>query len=586
MPTVGGPSEPPRSRRVRLFLPAGLAASLAAALSLNTLDNPFVLDDFRMIVANSSILSLSDIRSIVYRDVARPIVNLSYAIDTRLWGRSPAGYHLTNLFLHVLNVLLLFRLAFLASEDRKRGAAQLLNADVSSAAIAFATSLLFAAHPMMTQAVGYITGRSEVLYSAFFLLAFLSGRRWLLAGGKRWWGACVGLWIAAMLTKESAAMLSFVLLGYDWFVLGGTPAEKRRRFVRLGVPLLAVTFLAGAFRIALLQMVEYPETVADWHLLFVALDAFFRYLRMFVMPGGQTIFHVVPFLRPLDPRAIAGAVGFVVLAVSIWKLRRSHSVFAFGLLWFVLLMVPSSLLFVLGRGEAVAEHRAYLPAAGLFLTGGSAFGIVWLRARWRKLVALTALLFLAQLCVQTLTRNAIWNDPVMLGREAVMRAPDHWIPRLLLAEMLRQNGRCDEAVIEYETTIALRSVEELPYMKLTECLVQARRLSDAERTLLQLSRVNPQSQDAALGLGMLAVLGNRREESRAYFQQVLRQDPMQPRAKEMMAFLEGTLASADRQRLCRELGDLAGDPVVLVECTDTNGQDRSEPGRPHQMRRP
>ena len=92
-------------------------------------------------------------------------------------------------------------------------------------------------------------------------------------------------------------MLSFVLLGYDWFVLGGTPAEKRRRFVRLGVPLLAVTFLAGAFRIALLQLVEYPETVADWHLVFVALDAFFRYLRMFVMPGGQTIFHVVPYLR-------------------------------------------------------------------------------------------------------------------------------------------------------------------------------------------------------------------------------------------------------------------------------------------------
>jgi hypothetical protein len=554
-----------------MLIPAGLAALLAAVLYLNTLDNPLVLDDFRMIVENPSILTLSDLRSIVYRDMTRPLVNLSYAIDTRLWGRSPVGYHLTNLFLHVLNVVLVFVVAFLASEDRKRGAAQLLKADVSSKAVAFATAALFAAHPMMTQAVGYITGRSEVLYSAFFLLAFLAGRRWLLAGGKRWWAVCVGLWIAAMLTKESAAMLSFVLLAYDGFVLHGSPADKRRRFVRLGVPLLAVTFLAGAGRIAVLRLVEYPETGADWHLLFVAADAFFRYLRLFIMPGGQTIFHVVPFLSPLEPRAIAAVAGFVVFVALMWNLRRSHSVFAFGLLWFVLLMVPSSLLFVLGRGEALAEHRAYLPAAGLFLTGGSAFGIVWLRARWRKLVAVASILFLAQLSVQTLTRNAMWDDPVMLSREAVVRAPDHWIPRLLLAETLRQKGLCKDAVVEYQAAIALRPGEEFAYLKLAECFVQGRQLADAERALLQLTAMRPSSQDAALGLGMLAFLDGRPEDARAFFQRVLGRDPSQRRATEMVALLDGTLAQTEHARLCKELESLAGQPVAFGQCSHSSG---------------
>ena len=560
----GGPLPTHRSR---IPVPAALAALLAAALYVTTLDNPFVLDDFRMIVENTSILSLSDLRSIVYRDVTRPIVNLSYAIDTRIWGRSPVGYHLTNLLLHVLNVLLVFRLAFVASEDRKANRAQAAPPDVSSTALASVAALLFAAHPMMTQAVGYVTGRSEVLYSAFFLSAFLVGRRWLLHGGRRWWFACIGLWIAAMLTKESAAMLSFVLLGYDSFVLAGSLAEKRRRFVRLGLPLLAVTFVAGAGRLAVLQLVEYPSTGADWRLAFVAADAFFRYLRLFLAPDGQSIFHVVPFIAPLDPRAIASAVGLLVFVVLVWKARRFQSLLAFGLLWFLLLMVPSALLFVLGRGEALAEHRAYLPAAGLFLSWGSALGIAWVRAaRWRKAIVVVSLLFLAQLCLRTLTRNAIWDDPVMLSREAVLLAPDHWIPRLLVAESLRQSDRCGEAVLEYQITISLRPQEEFPYVKLADCYFQTRRLDDAERTLLQLSAVSPASQDAALGLGTLALLRDRNDESRTYFQRVLERDAAQRRARELLALLDGTLAPADRTRLCTELRTAAGGPAGPAVC--------------------
>src|SRR6185436_8545683 len=206
---------------------------------------------------------------------------------------------------------------------------------------------------------------------------------------------------------------------YDWFVLAGSAAEKRRRFVRLGLPLLTVTFVAGAGRIAVLQLVEYPGAGANWRLAVVAVDAVFRYLGLFLLPGEQTILHVVPFLTPLSLRAIGSMAGLVALIALTWSTRRFHSVFGFGLLWFLLLMVPSSLLFVLGRGEAVAEHRAYLSAAGLFLAGGSAFGIIWLRsARWHKVIAVAAVLFLAQLSVRTLARNALWQDPVMLTREA------------------------------------------------------------------------------------------------------------------------------------------------------------------------
>jgi hypothetical protein len=171
----------------------------------------------------------------------------------------------TNLLLHVINVLLVFWVACLASEDRGRQAGQRVWREGSSTVVGFATAALLAVHPMMTQAVGYISGRSEVAYSTFFLLAFLAGRRWMLGGGKRWWFACFGLWVIALLTKESAVMLPVVLLAYDWLVLDAEWPERRRRLLRLAVPMLAATLVAGAGRVGVLLFVEYPDRAGpDW----------------------------------------------------------------------------------------------------------------------------------------------------------------------------------------------------------------------------------------------------------------------------------------------------------------------------------
>ena len=165
---------------------------------------------------------------------------------------------MTNLLLHTVNVLLIFWAAVLASEDRGRQAGQRLWADASPRVVGFVTSAVLAVHPMLTQAVGYISGRSEVAYSTFFLLAFLAGRRWMLGGGARWWVACVGLWAVAILAKESAVMLPFVLLVYDRVVLDADRSERRRRLSRLLLPMIAATVVAGAARVAVLMLVEYP----------------------------------------------------------------------------------------------------------------------------------------------------------------------------------------------------------------------------------------------------------------------------------------------------------------------------------------
>src|SRR6185503_18707129 len=172
-------------------LACGAAALVSGLVYVNALRNPFVYDDYHTVVENRSIEHLSDLRAIVLHDVTRPIVNVSYAIDRALWGTAPIGFHVTNVLLHVLNVILLFTLVRRLANDRGGGVL-----------VAFAAAVVFAAHPMMTEAVGYISGRSELLCAAFFLPALLAGRRWLRGGGASWALVTIALWGAALATKE------------------------------------------------------------------------------------------------------------------------------------------------------------------------------------------------------------------------------------------------------------------------------------------------------------------------------------------------------------------------------------------------
>jgi protein O-mannosyl-transferase len=568
MAVIGStPADPAQGRRSLIPLPAACAAVLAVLVYLNALHGPFVYDDFRLIVENPS-LDIRNPLAVVVHDITRPVVNLSYAIDTMLWGRTPLGYHVTNVLLHAVNVVLVFWVAFLVTEDRaRRRAAAAVTA--SPSVIGFATAALFAVHPMMTEAVGYISGRSEVAYATSFLLAFLAGRRWMIEGGRRWWAACVALWAVSLLTKESAAVLPVLLLAYDWFVLRADWPERRRRLMRLQLPMIAAMVLAGAVRVAVLKLVEYPgRPGADWRYALVAVDVFWRYLWLFFAPRGQAIFHAVPVVdSAVSIRAIGGVLGLAAFLGLAWALRRMHGVITFGLLWFAVLLLPSAVLFTLGRGEAMAEHRAYLPAAGLFLLWACAFGTVWAGGRRKRIrAAAAAIVFLTSLAFLTLVRNVIWHDPVALTREAARLAPGQWIPRVLVGEAFRQSGRCEDAVAEYRAAIDMRPQEEFPYTGLARCLVEEHRLGEAEQVLRKLHTINPRSQDAAMGLGLFALLDGRLADSRAFFNETLDREPSRPRSLLLLAFIDGTLTPDQHQRVCEELRMLAGPAVKVAAC--------------------
>src|SRR5256885_4507444 len=137
----------------------------------NALRNDFVFDDISLVSVNNQIRSLN---LPLLLSSYRPIRDISYAIDFALWGENPFGFHLTSILIHAANVLLVF------------GLVRRLTKDLVTATL---TALIFAVHPLQTEAVTYILGRRDGLFILFYVFAF---HRYLTYYRSRWSVEAVG----------------------------------------------------------------------------------------------------------------------------------------------------------------------------------------------------------------------------------------------------------------------------------------------------------------------------------------------------------------------------------------------------------
>jgi tetratricopeptide (TPR) repeat protein len=550
-----------------------IAVILGGALYVNALDNPFVYDDYRTVVENRSLLDLSNVRALLWRDISRPVVNVSYAIDRALWGPGPFGFHLTNVCLHMINVALFALVCWRLMQDL----ASLAGHRSSSASVGVpVAALLFAVHPMQTGAVGYISGRSEVICGTFFFLALLSARRWM-TGGARWWLATTFVcWGFALASKEIAAMLPLVLLGWDRWVLRGDAAAHRRRAFGLHAPLLGTAVALVAIRLVVFLAVEHGGGVqAQWRFALVAADAIRRYLTLLLVPVGQAIFHAAtPYSGLLDVRAWPGLVVVGVVAGIAWTQRRSRPDVALGLLWFLLLLLPSSALVVMDRGETMAEHRVYVASAGIFLVAAGLAGRVASRLRrpastWILRAGVAAMV--VALAGRTLIRNAVWDRPVEVWLEAAERAPGQWLPNLVLGEELHRAGRHADAVAAYRRVIAVRPEESSVYGKLGVCLAEQGDVTGAEQAFLTLRAAAPQSVEAANGLAVVTLLRGQVDAARQGYLGALKLDPESLAARRGLVVVEETAGRpAEALRWCEEIRRVAPEAPDIDDCIRRN----------------
>jgi protein O-mannosyl-transferase len=487
---------------------AAVAAALAIVAYANSLHGPFTFDDQHEVVTNTSIMDLGRPFVVLFgHSFTRPVVNVSYAIDYARGGADEFAFHVTNVTCHVLNVLLLFAITRRLVGDA--GPTPRIHAAVPADTIAFVSAGLFAVHPMMTEAVSFVSSRSELLVTTFFLSGMycfrrgFTGRRWWLAGG----AIC---FLLAIGSKETAVVLPLVLLASDMLV--SAESDWRTRLWRVHVPLLSVICLGAAARVWLYLAVEHrgADDALTLQNAILQLHVLVRYVSLLVLPVHQT---VVPPVAPIvsfdDVRLIEAGVGLAGIGAVGFIARRRAPLVTFGLVWLLLALLPSSGLTLMTEfGQAMAEHRVYLASCGFFISVGTL--LVWLTnaslapedARFGWTVTGVGLVLMVLLLL-TVARNRVWADPVRLWEEAVRRSPDAMIAHLWLGDTYRVAGNCDAAKPSYNRAIALRPNRPFAYLGLAGCFADQRQFYEAAETLR--TGINNVPRDVQLRLALAEI---------------------------------------------------------------------------------
>ncbi len=404
-----------------------LAVALAAAVvHARTVTFGFVgLDDRDLIVDDQPFLSQA---SSLWRAFGRPymgvvdpghayyrpLVTVSYALDAQWSGVHAAGYHATNVLLHVATSVLVWALLRRLAMGR---------------AAALVGALLFAVHPVLSSTVAWIPGRNDSLLGLLVLgswLAFLRGR----------WLVHLLLFALALLTKETAIALPVVCAAHA-LLLEPELREPRRLALHAGawVALLATRLaLHPAGAAPAVTLAQLPELVAG-------VGKLLLYLRPTVVAVATDV--------PVWP-GVVGMAGLTAAAVMVPGVRRR--VMALGAVVTVAFLLPPVLL----TGALELDQRLYIPAVGVVIMLAE---ILRALAPEPRVVGAFGGVVLAGLAVLTFGFEGAYHDRRAFAREAVSGSPHSSLAHFCLGQSDQLDGDDDGALVEYRTALSLGPAE-------------------------------------------------------------------------------------------------------------------------------
>ncbi|MCS7025815.1 MAG: tetratricopeptide repeat protein [Bryobacteraceae bacterium] len=416
---------------------AGFAAAFFLLLEIYwpAVNGPFVFDDEYLPFFDPGFLEHGLSRLGLLQ---RPLLMVSYWLNLKQSGLEPFSYHLVNITLHFVNSCLVFFLMKKALEwvSLEPGERRLLAAF---------SALLFLVHPVHTESVAYIAGRSETLSVAFFLasyLVFLGRREQGLSWGAS--AAVILLFGAAFLSKEHAVVLPALILWTDLYFRTRDWREAIWRNWRLYAPLALMAAVGGLFVWRVLAAADSAGfRVMPWqHYFYTQWRAIWVYLRLYVLPIGLNADYDFPISRtPFDHMAIVGLMGLVLLLATAIAFRKHLPLALFGLVAFLLLLAPTSS--VVPIKDAVAERRLYLPFFGLLLVTCDLLRS-WKASKTAKLTVMGV--WLALFAYLSYARSAVWGDPQKLWEDTVSKSPHNARAHFHLAMVHYTQERCAESL--------------------------------------------------------------------------------------------------------------------------------------------
>ena len=537
------PTISPAPSLLRRLGPLVLVAAVAFGVFANSFQNEFIYDDWVSIVQNTTIRSWSNMWELVNPTSTynrtfhifsyRPLENLSWLLAYTLFGLNAPGHHLYNIFLHVLNAMLvLVVLRHLTSDE----------------VVALVGALAFAVHPIHIELVQVSAMQVDLLATPFFIAAILCHLRLRDRPNNLplvWAGLAAVSYFLSCTGKEMGATVPLVA-----FFLDVRKDRPKALLNRRGVlPYIGYTIAAAFYswlRFGLFTNVHQGDTYLGGSPLAALLTTgriFIAYLGHLLLPFNIRPDYVITPSTGLDAASIVSWSLLAALAALAWFARHRHPTLTLGLAWLGLTLVPVTNLVPIRT--PMADRFLYLPSVGfcvivgwLVVEGGRAAKERWGVSAGRAVATLGTSVLVAWASI-TLTQNTIWRDDITLWSETARLEPDSHKAHLNLGVALGRKGRYVEAEEQLKATIRRWPVDGKAYFALGKIYVDQDKNEQAVEFLRRaLPNLRPYwSAWAHFNLGLLYQRKNLREQAKAAYLEAIRLRPNFPLALNNLGLL-------------------------------------------------
>ena len=443
-----------------------------------------------------------------------PLTYTTIWLEHKIWGLAPAGYHVVNVLLHLLNSLLVWRL--------------LLRLAVPGAWVAAA---VFAAHPTHVESVAWIIERKDVLSGLFYLTAVLVWLRFLEQPRPWRYGLTLLLFVAGLLSKSIVVTLPAALLILQWWKDGRIAVRDLRRvapFFLVALLITAVDLSSIGSRYSLLDY-SLPERML------VASRALWFYAGKLAWPTDLTVIYPRWDISLGDPWAWLYLAGATALAATLWFMRHrvGRGPLA-GALFFAVTLSP-----VLGfvnhgymKYSLVADRFQYLAGIGVIavLIGAAVHGAGRLPVRLKLGATGLLVVLLALLGTMTWRQAGIYRNKVTFFSHIVSLNPKARSAHYNLNIALARAGRREEALAAARMAVETRPDHTDAYAILGGALIHTERFVEAEEILRRALEIDPGHKNSRREMATMLRVQGRREEALQAYRALLEIDPEYPLA--------------------------------------------------------
>lgn len=501
--------------KLRAWLPAFLIAAMTLAVYWPAVRGEFVWDD-ELYAANPvleqpgsilTILTFGDFTDRFYYKEF-PVTYSFFWLGRRLWGTNPAGFHLLNIFLHIMNACLVWLIL------KRLGLKW-----------AWLAGAVFALHPVHVESVAWTTELKNVLSGLFFLLSAGAYLRFLEAGVKKYYFGSLALALLALLSKPVTVTLPLALLLLRWLKGLKTGLKELKELA----PFFLVALLAGLFTLWLeVDTHDLEISLSPAQRLLLAARALWFYPIKLLWPAELSFSYARWALNPGELSGWLWAAGTVLAGALLWRFRERLGRAFFSAAGFYLLNIALFLGLIsiyTFRYSFVADHYQYLASIGLI---AAAIGALERAAGGgRRACLLCAVLLLVPLGLAARRQSAVYSSQKALWQDTLKKNP---ASRLALVNLGAKLG--PEEAVKHWTAV----LERQPDLYEAQCnlgavLAELGRYEEAEKYLRRSLELNPDFSQAHEHLASLAALAGRKAEEVFHKGELVRLDPGYARAR-------------------------------------------------------